>query len=373
MSKSRCIAGLTATALSIPLLFPAAAGANATFGQSDEPVKAPMPGACHGYLWTNTMGERLSIENPRIVIPGLVKPAGVIDVTEVVNFDARKRVLEDHDEEYEEEFDQSLQLLEVENENENEIEIEKPAPKPVIEKYEKMRVEFWKGKTMLGATSYSPDLLDDAPFSWVRTPLGRVDIFEEADRVEIVHASQFMKTDGDMDAFFPMSVCITWREHVTDNAVAADISCAKANLTISNDGTAKGYVRVIANGTSTDYKIAPYGGSQTHQVALGEDQWADVKVVDLADGTVLFEKKWLTDCVAPATTTTNRPVVNAVVTAPATPEVEPQVLGTQVTAPAQAQLARTGSQTATNAGIGATLLAFGLGLVTFGRRRKAQA
>lgn len=363
MSKSRRIAGLTATALSIPLLFPAAAGANATFGQSDEPVKAPAPGACHGYLWTNTEGEMLSASNPRIVIPGLVKPAGVIDVTEVVNFDVRKMLVDEVDE-----IDEELMTITA---VEDEAVEEKVAPAPLVEQYEKMRIEFWKGATMLGATSYSPDLLDDAPFSWVRTPLGRVDIFEEADRVEIVHASQFMKTDELQNRFLPVSVCITWREHVTDNAVAADISCSKASLTITNEGTAKGYVRVMANGTTTDYKIAPYGGAQSHDVMLTEDQWADVKVLDLDNGSVLFEKKWLTDCVAAPTTTTKH-VVNAVVSTPTT-EVQPQVLGTQVTAPVQPQLARTGSQTTTNAGIGATLLAFGLGLVTFGRRRKAQA
>lgn len=357
MSKSRRIAGLTVSALSIPMLLPSAAGANAIFGQSEEPVDPPAPAACHGYLWTNTQGQMLSASNPRIVIPGLVKPAGVIDVTEVVNFDARKKIA-------------NPDFLVAEEES---VDEEEPAVElvPLVEKYEKMRIEFWKGDTMLGATSYSPDLLDDAPFSWVRTPLGRVDIFEEADRVEIVHASQFMDTGELENRFLPVSVCITWREHVTEHAVAADVSCSKATLTLTNDGTAKGYVRVTANGTSTDYFIAPYGGSQTHTVALTEDEWADVKVVDLEDGSVLFEKKWLTDCVAPATTTTAKHVVNTVVTT--TPEIEPQVLGTQVTAPAQPQLARTGSQTTTNAGIGATLLAFGLGLVTFGRRRKAEA
>jgi hypothetical protein len=350
-TSRRRVAGLVATAITVPFLFPAAASANAQFGQSEEPVPPPTPSACHGYLWTNTGGTMLSAKNPRIVIPGLVKPAGIIDVTEVITYDLREH-----------EDDAVV------------TEVEALAPAPKAEKYEKMRIEFWKGDTMLGATpTYSPDLLDEGIASWVRTPLGRTDIFEDADRVEIVHASEFMKTDDAPNAFLPVSVCITWREHYTENSVALDKNCNSATITMTNDGTAKGHLRVVANGATTDYLVKPYGGTQTHKVSLGEDTWTDVKVTDLDTKTVLFEKKWLTDCVAPVTTTTTKTVVNAVVTTSPAPEVEPQVLGTQVAAPTQPQLARTGSQTTTNAGIGATLLAFGLGLVTLGRRRKAQA
>lgn len=363
-TSRRRVAGLAATAISLPLLFPTAASANARFGQSEEPVRPPAPGACAGYLWKNTSGTVLSKDNPRIVIPGLVKQAGIIDVTEVINYDLRK--------------------VEVPNGTKDEpaiaeVELDKvitPArrPKPpAAERYEKMRIEFWKGSTMLGATSYSPDLLDDGVASWVTTPLGRVDIFEDADRVEIVHASQFMATDGAPDAFIPVSVCITWQEHYTANSASLTKSCDSATITLTNDGTAKGYLRVIANGVTTDYLVKPYGGTQTHHIALAEDAWADVKVIDLADGTVLFEKKWLTDCVPTAPTTTLKDEVTAVVAPPTI--VEPQVLGivenaAPQAAPAPAQLARTGSQTGTNATIGASLLAAGLGLVTFGRRRR---
>jgi LPXTG-motif cell wall-anchored protein len=346
-TSRRRVAGLVATAITVPFLFPAAASANAQFGQSEEPVPPPAPSACHGYLWTNTGGTILSAKNPRIVIPGLVKPAGIIDITEVITYDLR------------EDGPTAVPL--------GVGALASPAADP--EKYEKMRIEFWKGDTMLGATpTYTPDLLDEGIASWVRTPLGRTDIFEDADRVEIVHASAFMATDTAPNAFTPVSVCITWREHYTENSAALATSCNSATITMTNNGTAKGHVRVIANGTSTDYLVKPYGGAQTHQRSLGEDTWTDVKVIDLDTNAVLLEKKWLTDCVPPVTTTTTKTVV-----LPPTPEVEPQVLGIQATAPAQAQLARTGSQTTTNATIGATLLAFGLGLVTLGRRRKAQA
>jgi hypothetical protein len=357
-TSRRRVAGLAATAITIPMLFPAAAGATASFGQSNDPVKPPAPKGCHGYLWTNTQGERLSIENPRIVIPGLVKPAGIIDITEVIAFDLRHG---DHGDAGDGEADGAAVAPEP----------EAPAP----ELYEKLRIEFWKGDTLLGATTNTPDLLDDKMASWMRTPLGRVDIFEEADRVEIVHASQFMGTDETMNAFMPMSVCITWKQHYTDNAVGMDRTCNKATVRLSNNGTAKANLRVIADGKSTDYLVKPYGGTQVHEIALREDTNGSVKVIDLDTQAVLLDQKWFTDCVAPApaTTTTHKTVVNAVVSTPATPEVQPQVLGTQVTAATQPQLARTGSQAATNAGIGATLVAFGYGLMTLGRRRKAQA
>jgi hypothetical protein len=345
-TSRRHIAGLVATAITVPFLFPAAAGADAKFGQSDEPVPPPAPSACSGYLWTNTGGTVLSAANPRIVIPGLVKPAGIIDVTEVVNFDLRGE--HDHDDHV----------------SGDEIEALHTESGP--ERYEKMRIEFWKGDRMLGATpTYSPDLLDDSIASWVRTPLGRTDTFEEADRVEIVHASEFMDTDDAPNAFMPISVCITWREHETDNSVSFDKNCTNATITMKNDGTAKGHLRVVVDGTSTDYLVKPYGGTKTHQLSLREDAWTDAKVIDLDTDAVLFEKKWLTDCVAPVTTTTT--------TTPPVQVVDPQVLGVQVTTPAQQELARTGSQTTTNATIGATLVAFGLGLATLGRRRRTQA
>ncbi len=347
-TSRRRVAGLVATAVTVPFLFPAAASAEAQFGQSNDPVPPPAPSECHGYLWTNTAGTVLSAKNPRIVIPGLVKPAGIVDVTEVITYDLREK-------------DDDVAAP---------TGVEALAPStPAAEKYEKMRIEFWKGGAMIGATpTYSPDLLDEGIAAWVRTPLGREDLFEDADRVEIVHASAFMETDDTPNAFTPISVCITWREHSTENTVALDKNCSLATITMTNDGTAKGHIRVIADGASTDYLVKPYGGSQTHQVALREDGSTSVKVVDLDTGAVLLEKSWVTDCVAPVTTTTTKTVV----TTPPALEVEPQVLGIQVTAPAQPQLARTGSQTTTNAGIGATLVAFGLGLVTLGRRRKAQ-
>ena len=154
---------------------------------------------------------------------------------------------------------------------------------------------------------------------------------------------------------------------VTDGAAAA-----LSGLTITggssdtgggvrNDGTAKGHLRVTANGVDTDYLVPPYGQSVTHDVAIAEDSWTEVTVTDLDTGEVLWTKKWFTDCVLAPTQQ---------VTAPPT-TVQTQVLGTQVTAPAaQEVLAFTGSDSEVKAGIGASLLAVGAALLTFGRRRK---
>ena len=88
-------------------------------------------------------------------------------------------------------------------------------------------------------------------------------------------------------------------------------------------------------------------------------------MTDLDTSQVLWSKKWFTDCVmAPTTTVTQKVEITPTTTMPA------EVLGITVTAPTKDVLAFTGSHTATNAGIGATLLAFGLGLVSLGRRRK---
>ena len=247
------------------------------------------------------------------------------------------------------------------------VEEDAPEAKKVAqaEKYEKMRIEYWAGDRMLGSTpAYTPDLLDDAPFAWAVTPLGRTDIFEEADRVELVHASQWMETDEQENAFFPVSVCFTWSPLVTDNAVSAAVDCDKAIVTMRNDGTAKGHLRVNVNGADYDYTVAPYGGSIDKEITVSEDTWTSITVTDLDTGEVLWAKKWYTDCVLPTSTTVQN-VVNTPTTVPT------EVLGTTVTAPTQDVLAFTGSDASAKAGIGASLLAVGVGLLALGRRRKA--
>lgn len=343
--------GIATAAAAIPFFFPSAAFANASTGSSNEPTKPPAPGECAGYLWTNTTGVRLSASAPRYVIPGLHKEPGTINVTEAVTYDIRKQLREVPEDEDEDE----VQIASVDEHHEDE---EQAKP----ELYEKMRVEYWAGDRMLGATpAYTTDLPDDGNFAWAVSPLGRTDIFEEADRVELVHASQFMDTDDAQNAFFPISVCFTWSPLVTDNAVSAEVDCDSATITLRNDGTAKGHLRVTANGVDTDYLVPPYGQSVTHDVAIAEDSWTEVTVTDLDTGEVLWTKKWFTDCVLAPTQQ---------VTAPPT-TVQTQVLGTQVTAPAaQEVLAFTGSDSEVKAGIGASLLAVGAALLTFGRRRK---
>ena len=354
------VAGIVATIAAVPFLFPSAASATATLGQSHDPVGPPTPGACAGYLWTAADAKAtpvLSKSHPRYVIPGLTKPAGSINVSEAITWDARLPHEQD-----EGDNEQAVVL--------NVIGDALQAPKPKAEKYEKMRVEYWKGNTMLAATAaFTPDLLDDEPFAWAITPLGRVDIFEEADRVELVHASEWMKTDDSENRFYPTSVCFNWSPLYTESSVNANISCDKAVLTMTNNGTAKAHLRVSVNGAAFDYTVASYGGSIDKTIGLTEDQWTEVIVTDLDTSQVLWSKKWFTDCVmAPTTTVTQKVEITP------TTSVPTQVLGTaitaEITAPTKDVLAFTGSHTATNAGIGATLLAFGLGLVSLGRRRK---
>lgn len=352
--RSRAIGIATAVA-AIPFLFPTAAFANASLGSSNEPTKPPAPGACAGYLWQAAdmhTHVQLSKTHPRYVIPGLHKEPGSIDVTEAVTYDVRRT---DEDDE--------LDLLT----DEDESTVEKVAPKPTAEKFEKMRVEFWAGDRLLGSTpAYTPDLEDDAPYAWAVTPLGRTDIFEEADRVELVHASQWMKTDDQENAFFPVSVCFTWSPLVTDNSVAAAVDCDSATITLRNDGTAKGHVRVTVNGANFDYLVTPYGGTIDKEIALAEDGTTDITVTDLDSGEVLWAKKWTTDCVVPSK------VEHIEATPTTTASVPTAVLGTQVTAAPQADvLAFTGSDATAKAGLGAALLALGAGLLTVGRRRKA--
>lgn len=346
--RSRAIGIATAVA-AIPFLFPTAAFANASLGETDNLREVPTPGACAGYLWKNTTGVQLSATAPRYVIPGLVKEPGSIDVTEAITVDLFRSL--------------TVDALTAEDET-----VEQVAPKPTAEKYEKMRVEYWAGDRMLGSTpAYTPDLLDGPElYSWAVTPLGRTDIFETADRVELVHASEWMETDDQENAFFPVSVCFTWSPLVTDNSAAAAIDCDSATITLRNDGTAKGHVRVTVNGTGYDYLVLPYGGTIDKQIALTEDGTTDITVTDLDSGEVLWAKKWTTDCTVPSN------VQHVEATPTTTAPVPTQVLGTQVTAAPKAEvLAFTGSDANVKAGLGAALIALGAGLLTFGRRRKA--
>jgi len=377
--RARRVVGIAATLAAIPFLFPSAASATATLGQSNTPTPPPAPGACAGHLWTASDSETtpvLSKSHPRFVIEGLVKPAGTVNVTEAVTYDARLKH-EPVDETPDEPTTTIESTTTVESGPQNDgpnVDFlmigppKKQTPETSAEKYEKMRVEYWKGDTMLAATSnYTPDLLDDDTFAWAVTPLGSVDIFEQADRVELVHASQWMKTDDAENAFYPTSVCFVWTPLHTTPSVTPTISCDKAVLKLANSGNAKLHVNVLWNGNSNDYTIESYGGSYDKVIPLVEDQTMNIVVTDLDTKAVLWSKQWLTDCVAPATTAAPKDEIAPVTT---TTEVETQVLGVQVEAPAKPALAFTGSHSGTNATIGATLLALGLGLVTLGRRRK---
>lgn len=195
------VAGIAATIVAIPFLLPTAAGATALLGQSDDYTAPPAPGACAGFLWTASPPKALSTLDTRFVIPGLTVQPGTVNVTQVVAWDGREVA---HDEQPNTE----AVVFESSEGSEGSEDSEDSAAKPVAEKNEQLRIEYWKGSTLLAATPATPDLLDDQAFAWVVTPLGQVDIFETADRVEIVHASEFMATDDTINAFYPKSVCI---------------------------------------------------------------------------------------------------------------------------------------------------------------------
>jgi hypothetical protein len=269
------VAGLVVTIAAIPFFLPTAAGATATLGQSNEWTAPPAPSACAGFLWRANPPKALSTLDTRFVIPGLTLQPGTIDVTEVVAWDGRSS-----NEQQSSEHAQST---------------------PAAEKNEQLRIEYWKGDTMLAATTATPDLLDDQAFAWVVTPLGQVDIFETADRVEIVHSSQFMATDGTENSFYPKSVCITTTPHEVQT-------------------------------TTTVQQVTTTAPTTTVQ-----------QVVTTVPPTTV-----------PPTTVPTEVLAETVLPA----------------APQQPVLARTGDQSAKQAGIGVALLGFGAGLVYFGRRRK---
>ncbi len=183
------VAGIAATIVAIPFLLPTAAGATATLGQSDDFIAAPAPHACAGHLWTANPPKALSTLDTRFVITGLTVAPGTVNVTEVVAWDGRSIGQDD------------------EQDNLDKSEIPSEATL-AVEKNEQLRIEYWKGDKLLAATPATPDLLDEKAFAWVVTPLGQVDIFETADRVEIVHSSEFMATDGTENSLYPKSVCI---------------------------------------------------------------------------------------------------------------------------------------------------------------------
>src|SRR5690606_5516934 len=79
----------------------------------------------------------------------------------------------------------------------------------VPELAEKMRVEFYKDDTFLGATPFfTPDLLDDNPYAWAVADLGTVTIEQDANLVVLAHSSTFMTTDGTENWFLPKSICV---------------------------------------------------------------------------------------------------------------------------------------------------------------------
>ena len=203
------VAGITAIIAAIPFLLPAAVGATALLGQSSGYTAPPAPSACAGSLWTANPAKALSTADSRFVIPGLTLQPGTLDVTEFVAWDGRSG--------------------------------------GVAEKNEQLRIEYWKGTTLLAFTPATPDLLDDEAFAWVVTPLGQVDIFETADRVEIVHASEFMTTDATENSLYPKSVCITWTPKQTQTTTTV----AQVTTTTAPTTTVQQVVTTVVPSTTS--------------------------------------------------------------------------------------------------------------------------
>jgi hypothetical protein len=377
------IAGVIAAIAAVPFILPTAASATATFGQSNERTKPPAPGECAGYLWQakSNHGDlpMLSKSNPRIVIPGLVKPAGDVDVTEVITYDVRfgfeDRDNDDNDDDdykgYKDRGDDDDRDNDDNDDDDNDgndhddLSLHSNDENGSAEKYEMMRIEYYKGNTLLGySPNITPDLQDDKRFAWLSTPLGHTILTEDADRVELVHASQFMKTDGKQNRFFPIAVCFEWAPVSAATTVTPAIDCNKAVLTLTNNGNKAASLQAYVNGETYDHNLAANGGSYNKVIDIAEDSWTDLVITDLDTDSVLWSKRWYTDCVTTSTPVDQVEQVSTPTTVPT------QVLGLQVTAPEQPVLAFTGSQAATNTAIGAALLGLGAGLMMIGRRRK---
>jgi hypothetical protein len=348
------LAGLAATLASLPLLIQAGASANATFGSSDEPVAPPSPSECSGYLWTQDVTAKdaqvLSKSHPRIEIDGLTKPAGMVDVSEAITWDARAGGQQE-----------DLQASAVDAQPASEVSQSGP------ELYEKMRVEFWKDGELIATTPYfTPDLPDDAQFAWVITPLGETGLGTDADAVYLAHSSQFMDTDGEENAFYPRSVCFNWRPFTEDPSAALRSDCQSATVTLRNDGELPADFVVRANDQETDVTVEARE-SIDQDIPLAED--TSTRITVLAGDETLLDQTIHTDCVPDAT---QPPAQNGVtIQTPTPPSTAPKVeVLAETAAQAEPQLAFTGSDTTRKTGIGVALLGLGLALMGIDRRRK---
>jgi hypothetical protein len=352
--KRTRVVGLAATLASVPFLFPLAAHAEAGPGYVDSSADPesypPLPGECAGgQLWWQWVGDPaaqpLSASSPYIVLPMNV-PAGNVSVPEAITWDAREVVRDQQPQEQPVVPTEQLDSLEVEASN-----------VVVPELAEKMRVEFYKDDTFLGATPFfTPDLLDDNPYAWAVADLGTVTIEQDANLVVLAHSSTFMTTDGTENWFLPKSICVQSTPIPTTTttppveeigpkpAVSLANDCDSATLTMTNSGDEPGEVAYGIGDQWTTITVAP-GEVVTKDIPLVEDE-------------PTYIEAWAADQQAVAQLIT--PDCEAPVQVLAQTEEEPE-------------LAFTGSDTARNTGIGAALLAAGVAMLGFSRRRKAEA
>ena len=346
-SKRTRVIGLAATLASVPFLFPGIAGADAGNGYTDSSKDPnsypPLPGECAGQSWFQWVGDPaalpLAASSPYIVLPMNV-PAGLVSVPEAITWDAR-----------------SVEPQEQQPEQNDELRVETStvelgtAAISYAELNESMRVEFYKDDTFLGATPFfTPDLLDDNPFAWSVSDLGSVEIAQDANQVVLAHASTFMDTDGTDNWFLPKSICVTsvpkevppttTTPPVTQSKPGVTLAndCDSATLTMTNTGNAPGEVSYGIGDVWTTQPVAP-GETLTKDIPLTEDKSTYVEA--WAGGQQVVAQIVTPNCVAPA-------------------EVLAQT----------EELAFTGSDTARNTGIGAALLAAGVAMLGFSRRRR---
>jgi hypothetical protein len=342
-------AGLAAALITLPLLAPGIASANG--GGWDHDQDPPAPSECAGFLWTQDVhaegAQKLSKDNPWIKIEGLTIPAGVVHVTEAITWDDRSGW-------WREQFQDLGQDVQAEG-----FDWSKFLP---IERYEKMRVDFWSNDDYTASTpEHTGDLADDTLFPSVTADLGSAVLTQGSDAVYLKHASMFMDTDDRQNDFFPASVCITWDPYTAAPAAAFSADCSAAELTLTNDGDLAADLDVTVNGVTETVAVDP-AATVVKNVALTEDSSTTFKVTNGDE--VLLEKSVHTDCVAPAVVVTTTPPTTA---PPAIVPVETVVLDETVTAP---ELAFTGSDTAAKTGIGVALLGLGAALIGFGRKRR---
>jgi hypothetical protein len=356
------VVGLAATLASVPFLFPIAAHAEAGPGYVDSSADPesypPLPGECAGgQLWFQWVGDPaaqpLSASSPYIVLPMNV-PAGNVSVPEAITWDARQIVRDEKPpQEQPVEPTEELEVPELDA-------LELDAAQVVVpELAEKMRVEFYKDDTFLGATPYfTPDLLDDNPYAWSVSDLGTVTIAEDANQVVLAHSSTFMQTDGTENWFLPKSICVQSTpiptttttppvEEIGPKPAASLVNdCDSATLTMTNSGDEPGEVSYGIGDQWTTVTVAP-GETVTKDIPLVEDE-------------ATYIEAWAGD---------EQTVAQLI-----TPDCEAPVQVLAQTETAEPELAFTGSDTARNTGIGAALLAAGVAMLGFSsRRRKAEA